>query len=46
MPRMGQAAPKLSFTAVDYLAWEAAQPERHEYLDGEVVAMAGLKIGM
>ena len=28
-------------TAADYLAWEAAQPERHEFLDGEVWAMAG-----
>ena len=43
---MGQAAPKPGFAAADYLAWEAAQPARHEYLDGEVVAMAGLKIGM
>lgn len=25
----------------DYLAWEAEQTERHEYLDGEVFAMAG-----
>ena len=38
---MGQAAPKPGFTAKGYLAWEAAQPERHEYLDGEVFAMAG-----
>lgn len=38
---MGQAAPKTIFTAADYLAWEAVQPERHEYLDGEVFAMAG-----
>ncbi|WP_311222259.1 MULTISPECIES: Uma2 family endonuclease [unclassified Acidovorax] len=28
-------------TAADYLAWEATQAERHEYLDGEVFAMAG-----
>ncbi|KQR43067.1 Uma2 family endonuclease [Acidovorax sp. Leaf160] len=28
-------------TADDYLAWEATQEERHEYLDGEVFAMAG-----
>ena len=38
---MGQAAPQPGFTAADYLIWEAAQPERHEYLDGEVFAMAG-----
>ncbi|MFZ3139981.1 Uma2 family endonuclease [Polaromonas sp.] len=38
---MGQAAPKTFFTAADYLAWEPAQLERHEYIDGEVFAMAG-----
>jgi len=38
---MGQAAEKIKFTAADYLAWESAQPERHEYLDGDVFAMAG-----
>jgi Uma2 family endonuclease len=29
------------FSAADYLAWEATQPERHELIDGEVFAMAG-----
>ncbi len=29
------------FSADDYLRWEAEQPERHEYLNGEVFAMAG-----
>jgi Uma2 family endonuclease len=24
-----------------YLAWEAMQPERHEYVDGEIYAMSG-----
>lgn len=38
---MGQAAEKPVFTANDYLAWEPAQLDRHEYLDGEVFAMAG-----
>ena len=38
---MAQAAQKSVFTAADYLDWEAFQPERHEYLDGEVFAMAG-----
>ena len=38
---MEPAAAKSGFTAADYLAWEAAQPERHEYLDGEGFAMAG-----
>ncbi|MCA9705552.1 MAG: Uma2 family endonuclease [Myxococcales bacterium] len=28
-------------TASEYLAWERAQPERHEYCRGEVFSMAG-----
>ena len=38
---MGQAAQNTIFSAADYLAWEAAQLDRHEFLDGEVFAMAG-----
>ena len=38
---MGLAADKAIFTAADFLTWENAQTERHEYLDGEVFAMAG-----
>ena len=38
---MGQPAPQQRFTADDYLAWEAMQTERHEYLDGEVSARGG-----
>ncbi|MDD2808154.1 Uma2 family endonuclease [Rhodoferax sp.] len=38
---MGLAAENHGFTAADYLAWEATQVDRHEYLDGEVFAMAG-----
>lgn len=38
---MGLAVEKTSLTAADYLAWENAQVDRHEYLDGEVFAMAG-----
>ena len=38
---MGHAEQKAVFSAADYLAWEAAQPNRHEYIDGEVFAMAG-----
>ena len=38
---MGQAAQKTVFTAADYLAWEPAQLERHEFLDGDVFATAG-----
>ena len=38
---MGLAAPQPTFSAADYLAWEAEQADRHEFLDGEVFAMAG-----
>ncbi len=38
---MGRAAQPPIFSAADYLVWEAKQPERHEYIDGEVFAMAG-----
>ena len=38
---MEQAAQKTVFTATDYLVWESGQLERHEFLDGEVFAMAG-----
>ena len=27
-----------------YLAWEELQPERHEYVDGEVYAMTGVRV--
>lgn len=30
-----------SMTPEEYLAWEAEQPEKHEYLNGEVYSMAG-----
>ena len=39
MSAQPQTTYKLS--AEDYLVWEAAQPERHEFVDGEVFAMAG-----
>ncbi|HEY9644837.1 MAG TPA: Uma2 family endonuclease [Chroococcidiopsis sp.] len=29
------------FTPAEYLAWEAEQPIRHEYINGEVYAMTG-----
>lgn len=32
---------KEPFRAEDYLAWKATQAERHEFIDGEVFAMAG-----
>ncbi len=38
---MGDAAPTQPLSAADYLAWERAQPERHEYHRGEVFVMAG-----
>lgn len=33
---------KSKFSADDYFAWEAQQPERHEYLAGDVFAMVGV----
>ena len=38
---MSQPAQSLAFTYDDYLEWEQRQPERHEYVRGEVFAMAG-----
>ena len=38
---MSYAQPQHRFDADAYLAWEAKQSERHEYLRGEVFAMAG-----
>lgn len=38
---MSPPARKTRFDADAYLAWEAAQPEKHEYLAGEVLAMPG-----
>jgi Uma2 family endonuclease len=38
---MGQPAHMPTFSAADYLAWEPSQLDRHEYIDGEVFAMAG-----
>ena len=38
---MGHAAQKIAFSAPDYLHWETTQLDRHEYLNGEVFAMAG-----
>lgn len=32
---------KTPFTADDFLAWDATQTQRHEYVQGEVFAMAG-----
>jgi Uma2 family endonuclease len=38
---MGYALKKTEFTPEDYLAWEAEQAEKYEYVRGEVFAMAG-----
>ena len=38
---MSQPAPQRRFDASAYLDWEAQQTDKHEYLDGEVFAMAG-----
>jgi len=40
---MGQAAVAVKFSAADFLAWDAGQTDKHEYLDGELVAMAGVE---
>jgi Uma2 family endonuclease len=38
---MAKPALKPRFSPEEYLAWEAEQVEKHEYVDGEVFAMAG-----
>ena len=38
---MGQTAATRRFSASDYLAWESGELDRHEYLNGEIFAMAG-----
>ena len=38
---MGDPAPIEPLSALEYLAWERTQPEKHEYHLGEVFAMAG-----
>ena len=42
---MTNPALKPHFSPEEYLAWEAEQPEKHEYVDGEVFAMAGAAEG-
>lgn len=38
---MALPQPKTPFSADDFLAWDASQTERHEFVDGEVFAMVG-----
>jgi Uma2 family endonuclease len=38
---MGHAAVQFKFTADQFLAWDAAQTIKHEFVHGEVFAMAG-----
>lgn len=38
---MALPQPKAPFSVDDFLAWDATQTERHEYVNGEVFAMAG-----
>jgi Uma2 family endonuclease len=38
---MGLPAKTPQFSADDYLAWEPTQLDRHEFVDGDVFAMAG-----
>ena len=38
---MSLPLPQPRFDAPAYLAWEAGQADKHEYVDGEVFAMAG-----
>ena len=38
---MAYAQPMNHLTPEEYLAWEIQQPEKHEYIRGEVFAMAG-----
>jgi Uma2 family endonuclease len=38
---MGQALPKFSFD--EFIAWENAQPDKHEFVRGEVFAMVGAR---
>jgi len=38
---MALPQPTAPFTAEDYLQWEAAQPDKHEYYHGETFAMGG-----
>lgn len=38
---MSRLAERTGLSPAEFLTWEAGQPERHEFFDGEVFAMAG-----
>ena len=38
---MGQAAEQIRMSTRDFLDWDATQTQRHEFVGGEVFAMAG-----
>ena len=40
---MGSAQEKTTISAQEYLAWEAGQIEKHEYVAGEVFGMVGAR---
>lgn len=40
---MGTPRAAAAFSFKDYLAWEAEQPEKHEFVRGETFAMAGAR---
>lgn len=40
---MGSPLPRTRLSPEDYLAWEATQETKNEYLDGEVFGMVGVK---
>ncbi len=40
---MGSAQEKTTFSAQEYLAWEAEQIDKHEYVAGEVFGMVGAR---
>lgn len=40
---MGHAQPVSRFDFAAYMDWEAQQPERHEWVDGEIFAMTGAR---
>ena len=41
---MSALAQTTRLTLADFLAWEEEQPERHEFVDGEIFAMTGVSI--